>query len=202
MSKDNKKLKKSQSQKLPNTFIAPEVKKKFGEDKANNLKLKRNQKYEIDKYPDEVFWFQSCDAWDGKTQYNMVDECNDEKYFDEEELKGHIKETDRLPNYMKKYEEFWAEIVEVNGELDKDAVARELFDYSVVLHNCACIYDHVSGGKISKQFTPWQTVASQHDDQISEEMVYKSDLKDLISDYEQGEIEIDDLIDELSSWCV
>lgn len=58
-----------------------------------------------------------------------------------------------MSDYMKKYDDFWKELVEKNGEIDRDAVARELFDYSMLIDNTSKVFDDITGGAISKPNT-------------------------------------------------
>lgn len=48
---------------------------------------------------------------------------------------------------------FWRDIIAPRGQLDAAAVAVELHDYRVVLHEVALVYCHVTGGRISKPNT-------------------------------------------------
>lgn len=67
-----------------------------------------------------------------------------------------------MTDYEEKYEEFWKEIVEnPDGTLNKDAVMRELCDYSMILHNAGEVYWHVTGGAISKVNTCASAVISE-----------------------------------------
>lgn len=55
-----------------------------------------------------------------------------------------------INNYKKVYKEFWQDIVEKDGELDKDAIMRELSDYHHVLQNVPKVYCAVTGNRMSK----------------------------------------------------
>jgi len=53
-------------------------------------------------------------------------------------------------DYEIKYNDFWKDIVEnKDGTLNKDQVARELFDYSSLLDNVPTVYSHVTGDTLS-----------------------------------------------------
>jgi hypothetical protein len=50
------------------------------------------------------------------------------------------------PDYMLEYFRFWAGIVEVPfGHLNRDQVARELFDYGKLMENASQVYDDLAG---------------------------------------------------------
>lgn len=56
------------------------------------------------------------------------------------------------PDYMVGYWRHWSHIVEpTNGGIDRDAVARELFDYRMVLDEVPKVYDELAG--LSKPHT-------------------------------------------------
>lgn len=66
-------------------------------------------------------------------------------------------------DYAKDYEEFWKELLEVDGKLDKDKVMRELHDYRFLMEQASLVYCHVSGGMISKTNTYAFEVNGQND---------------------------------------
>lgn len=49
------------------------------------------------------------------------------------------------PDYMRTYREFWARIVEPGGRLDRDQIARELADYTVVMEEASKVYSELAG---------------------------------------------------------
>lgn len=54
-----------------------------------------------------------------------------------------------MDNYKTLYESFWKEIVEdENGNLDKEAVMKELFDYRVIMDHCAAAYRLISNNAV------------------------------------------------------
>lgn len=55
-------------------------------------------------------------------------------------------------NWRDVYDSFWKKIVETDGQLDVDKVARELSDYKLMLDQVPLVYAHVSGGLLSKPF--------------------------------------------------
>lgn len=54
-------------------------------------------------------------------------------------------------DYEVTFDEFWREIVcTPYGDLNLDAVMRELHDYKFLLDQIPAIYDEVTGGRLSK----------------------------------------------------
>ncbi|MFG3710823.1 hypothetical protein [Micromonospora sp. NPDC047730] len=49
------------------------------------------------------------------------------------------------PDYMVTYWKSWASIVEGAGQIDRDAVARELSDYSMVMDGASTVYSELAG---------------------------------------------------------
>ena len=58
-----------------------------------------------------------------------------------------------MKDYEQNYEEFWKEIVEKDGNLDLDQIKRELFDFHRLIQNVPKVYDHVTGGAVTKPLT-------------------------------------------------
>lgn len=64
-----------------------------------------------------------------------------------------------MKDYQEDYENYWKDIIEdENGEINKDALMRELFDYSVVMDEVPKVYLELTGGKISKPNTRSEAV--------------------------------------------
>ena len=67
------------------------------------------------------------------------------------------------------YEEFWRDLVErEDGNIDLDAVQRELHDFGVLMENAAKVYCHVTDGRVSKLNTLPDSVIIMADDIIEE----------------------------------
>lgn len=49
------------------------------------------------------------------------------------------------PDYMEHYRRYWADLVETDGQLDLDKVARELADYSVVAGCASTVFEELAG---------------------------------------------------------
>src|SRR5690349_284618 len=64
--------------------------------------------------------------------------------------------------------EFWAPICAPNGVLDVEQVKRELSDYSMLLDYVPRVYDHATGGAVSKTNTTPTAVCSVIDDHIQD----------------------------------
>jgi hypothetical protein len=81
--------------------------------------------------------------------------------------RGYLHRLVSLLNYMtdyeQKYEDHWKDIIEPNGKLDMDAIKRELSDFSMVMEQVSKVYDHVTGGRISKVNTMASAVIGEAD---------------------------------------
>lgn len=55
-----------------------------------------------------------------------------------------------VPDYVETYHDFWADLVETDGQLDFDKVARELHDYRTAISQVGLAYDSLTGGRLSK----------------------------------------------------
>lgn len=62
------------------------------------------------------------------------------------------------------YEQFWKPIVEKDGVVDMEQLKKELFDFHELMGNAAIVYDHVTGGAISKVNTVASVVTAMSDD--------------------------------------
>ena len=70
----------------------------------------------------------------------------------------------------REWKEFWEPIVCPNGVLDLEQVKKELFDFRVIMQNVSRVYDHVTGGRISKVTTDSQHVIDEYENTIRREM--------------------------------
>lgn len=75
-----------------------------------------------------------------------------------------------MEDYKDTYQKFWKALVETDGQLDPDKVMRELHDYKTVLDEVPKVYDHVTGGRISKPNTRAEHVIGAHDDRREEDI--------------------------------
>lgn len=98
-------------------------------------------------------------------------------------------------DYMKTYRDFWADLVETDGKLDLDKVARELSDYSFLMHEVPKVYDHVSGGMISKPNTHAFEVKAAHDQRRQEECdeAVKEATEELTAERDAALLQVNDL---------
>lgn len=70
-----------------------------------------------------------------------------------------------MKDYEQDYENFWKEIVEnPDGSINMDQVKRELHDFGTLIKNTSIVYEHVTGGLISKPLTDPYAVISEADD--------------------------------------
>jgi len=69
-----------------------------------------------------------------------------------------------MTDYEITYNTFWKGIVEKDGKLDLELVMRELHDFRIVMGNATLVYDHVTGGRITKLLTDPNAVCSVADD--------------------------------------
>ena len=76
-----------------------------------------------------------------------------------------------------RFEEWWASIVMPNGEWDLEQVKKELYDYSVLIRNVSEVYDHITGGRISKPFTKVEVVIAEADDLVNQ--LIRETIKDM-----------------------
>ena len=66
-----------------------------------------------------------------------------------------------------KWQTFWLPIVAPEGEVDMELVKRELYDLDLLAHNTSVVYDHVTGGKISKPLTLPAIVIAAYEDHVN-----------------------------------
>lgn len=60
--------------------------------------------------------------------------------------------------------EVFAHVVRPDGSIDPELVARELHDYEMLLDFVPKVYQHVTGGRVSKPNTRPEAVIAEHDD--------------------------------------
>jgi hypothetical protein len=93
-------------------------------------------------------------------------------------LQGKLKRGNRMDkfDYEKDYEDFWKEIIEVNGVVSMDQVKRELFDFHCIMQEVPKVYDYITNGNISKPNTNANVVIGEFDRVQEEE--WRDYLKD------------------------
>lgn len=93
-----------------------------------------------------------------------------------------------MTNYEETFEQFWKSIlVDYNGDLNIDAVKRELHDYHHVLEEVPKIYVEITGGMLSKPgYTAEQVLP------VVREVAHRNHL------YVHAD-ELEDLLEDLSS---
>lgn len=74
-----------------------------------------------------------------------------------------------MEDYEQTFEEFWKDLVtDSDGNLDPDAVKRELHDFHALMGNVTEVYVHVTGGRISKPLTEPFEVNGEADNRLEE----------------------------------
>ena len=97
------------------------------------------------------------------------------------ELRAEMHSADRHHYHddpQKQWDEFWAELVAPNGTVDVELVKLELSDFSMLMSYMSHVYDHATGGRISKPNTLPAVVCGVIDDRINE--LLDDELRDRI----------------------
>lgn len=68
----------------------------------------------------------------------------------------------------REWQEFWSDIVAPGGVVDVDQLKKELCDFSMLMHHAAIVYEHATGGMISKPNTLPSVVCGVIDDHVTE----------------------------------
>lgn len=92
---------------------------------------------------------------------------------------------DEPRDHMEVFAEFWADLVmrpDGTNQLDRDRVARELADYSNLLSEIPLVYDHITGGLMSKPNYAAADVIAVADDRV--ERIVNENMED----YERAEV--------------
>ena len=76
--------------------------------------------------------------------------------------------------------EFWQEIIAPDGEISLSQLKRELADFSTLIENASLVYDHATGGRVSKPMTDPEAVKAAIDDNYKE--VYTQPVKPIAAD--------------------
>lgn len=81
------------------------------------------------------------------------------------------------PEVEKVWREFWQPLIAPDGVLDLAQVKRELFDFGMVMDNVSVVYDHITGGRVSKPHTLASAVISMYEENLDRQIAYA--LEDL-----------------------
>lgn len=85
------------------------------------------------------------------------------------------------------YENFWKEIVEnPDGTINKDQIAKELYDFSRLISNLSSLYSYITGGMVSKPMTNVSAVTSLFEEELQE--AYKRGYEDAKEDLKDDEV--------------
>lgn len=99
-------------------------------------------------------------------------------------LNKNIKDIDDIlyeeNNYEKKYDEFWKDIIECNGEINLCQLKKELYDYSILIDNVTKVYTHATNYVLSKTNYSAEIVISQIEEAQKNDL--KHDLENFIDD--------------------
>jgi len=99
----------------------------------------------------------------------------------------------------KDWDEFWKPLVtKEDGTVDMEQVKKELSDYNMILEEVPKVYEHVTGGTLSKPNYPADVVITQADDHLNE--VVEDEIKDIIACHlskKDAQRPLGDLLDEL-----
>lgn len=75
-----------------------------------------------------------------------------------------------MTDYEQTFEDYWRDLVcRPDGSLDEDKVKRELHDFRGLMERTAKVYEHVTGGRVSKLNTLASEVIAIADDLATEE---------------------------------
>jgi len=96
------------------------------------------------------------------------------------------------------YNEFWKELVEKDGVVDMTQVKKELCDFKYMIDQVPLIYEHVTGGTLSKPMYSAKTVIAQADDHSQQ--VYEDLIEDEIDCHIGQKISLGDVLTELGGW--
>ena len=62
------------------------------------------------------------------------------------------------------WEEFWQPILVKNNQIDLEQLKKELADFSYILEQIPLVYDHITGGLLSKPLYSADTVIQAADE--------------------------------------
>ena len=72
-------------------------------------------------------------------------------------------------DYIETWEKFWKPLcVKPDGTLNLDQIQRELHDFHCVMGNVSKVYDHITGGKMSKPNYDADTVIAVYEDHVQD----------------------------------
>lgn len=101
----------------------------------------------------------------------------------------------KVKDYKKTYNEFWKDIVEKDGKLNKDQIMRELSDFSFMLDQVPKVYCEVSGGMISKTNTYAYEVIEEFNERFLDKAITQDDLRDMVEDCKTKKELVDEIKD-------
>ena len=70
---------------------------------------------------------------------------------------------------QREWEEFWAPIVEKEGELDVEQVKKERYDWSKAMDEVGKVYCAITGNRLSKPTYPAEVVLGAYEEELEKE---------------------------------
>lgn len=71
--------------------------------------------------------------------------------------------------WEKAWKETWQPLLyTTDGELDEQKIENEMHDLVFVLHQVSEVYEHITGGKLSKEMYFASTIIAEHEKQIEQ----------------------------------
>lgn len=83
-------------------------------------------------------------------------------------MTAHFFQVSNDPTPDEVWDKFWAFLVTNDGEIDMEKLKNELFDFYQVLGYVPRVYDHVTGGRVSKILTKPEVVCALADEHYRE----------------------------------
>jgi len=80
------------------------------------------------------------------------------------------------------YKDYWKKLIEPNGVVDIDEVKKELYDYGVLMHEVSKVYDHITGGRLSKTNYPASVIIDEYQEFINRMYIDKDLILDITTD--------------------
>lgn len=128
----------------------------------------------------------------------------------------HASEEEAQASIDKSWQEFWRPIFLKSEDVTEsdikdfegdegfvspmfEAVKRELSDIHMLTHNLSCIYDEITGGKVSKPNTDWREVSRIANDYQNE--LFREDAVDFIESLDNLEsLSGEDVVELFKDW--
>jgi hypothetical protein len=96
-------------------------------------------------------------------------------------------------DYEKDYDEFWKDILEIEGVVDMEQVKRELADFHFMLEQVPKVYCEVTGSRISKPNTYAYEVIGEFNNLYCSKDITNDDLKEIFESDQTAEEKLEDI---------